>query len=619
MPTDRPDPARETERAWREPELPTGGIDPRLHAAWLRRAARAEEDGHAHAECRVAVLARLHREGDAPPGLEIRVRNGCYVTGTIDVRDFVAVRGHVHGLKLTSACGPAAWDWRAEIGISPSRRVPRGDSNLNGEGVIVGAVDVDCAFAHPTFQDALGNTRFVAFWDQRTGGDGRPPKRYGYGRVWGADEINQAVRAVDPYRALGYDAAVSRDPSHGTQVLALAAGSEGVARGAGLVFVQIAPETKIDIPSRRSLSLCDSARLVEAVQFIFDVADELHRPAVVNISLAGQAGPHDGSSFVEKHFDEMLKVPGRAIVLVAGNGRRTARHAKIEVVPGTPSRLYWWVPPHDPSANELDAWYSGDAKLVVRAGLAGDLPPAGDGLPMPDPEWTRALRPGGFSKMFSKARVAGVRGTSRYRGSVHHRGHDSQNGDNEVFAYLVRTPMADAVSCVLEFENEGDSPAVVHAWVDNDEDGRSAFYDQTCEKGTISGIATGQRPIVVGSYRGSTLDGSAAPSEESSIGPARGSGRYLPDLCAAGEDVSMLPWEPGGPGGLGYGTSFAAPQVAGMAALLLQQRPHATCEEVRQALQDGASRPDTATPRRGIEMIGAGYANLRGALRAWPK
>jgi len=105
----------------------------------------------------------------------------------------------------------------------------------------------------------------------------------------------------------------------------------------------------------------------------------------------------------------------------------------------------------------------------------------------------------------------------------------------------------------------------------------------------------------------------------SSRGPAPG-GAVKPDLVAAGLQllVATQSWEPRGGmySASGYalaqGTSFAAPLVAGAAAVLKAARPGLTVEQYRSLLIHTAS-PLTAAP---VQYTGAGALNLEAALRA---
>ena len=57
------------------------------------------------------------------------------------------------------------------------------NSSYTGKGIIIGIVDEGLDWAHPDFQDSLGNTRVINYWDQTMGDNGNSPSPYGYGQV----------------------------------------------------------------------------------------------------------------------------------------------------------------------------------------------------------------------------------------------------------------------------------------------------------------------------------------------------------------------------------------------------------------------------------------------------
>ncbi len=60
------------------------------------------------------------------------------------------------------------------------------------------------------------------------------------------------------------------------------------------------------------------AEIIDAVKYIFKYAKSKNKPAVVNLSLGSHSGPHDGTSYVDKAFDD-LSGKGKIIVGAAGN------------------------------------------------------------------------------------------------------------------------------------------------------------------------------------------------------------------------------------------------------------------------------------------------------------
>ena len=132
------------------------------------------------------------------------------------------------------------------------------------------------------------------------------------------------------------------DHGHGTHVASIAAGSEfnamsGVAPDARLVLVKT-----------------DFIRLAEATKWCFDKA--AGRPAVVNMSLGGHHGGHDGATREERAMDQ-LSGPGRIIVAAAGNERADNIHIGTRFAPAQSETAIMDISTRERSAT-IVCWYN---------------------------------------------------------------------------------------------------------------------------------------------------------------------------------------------------------------------------------------------------------------------
>ena len=251
-----------------------------------------------------AVVARLEDRG-----ARVGTIAGDVITATVPVNAIPALAGDPQVARLESAAVvrpkldrvARAIDLKAvHSGLPPLTTWYR------GAGVVVGVVDISLDLSHPAFQDE-GRSRVVALWDQ--GGQGSPPDGFDYGRYCGSASIRFDACPLFIYSA------------HGTHVTGAAAGSEvpgsrytGVAPASDIAFVQLVDpvDASVDVEEWLSASVCDG------VAFVFDVAESLGEPAVVNLSLGTHVGPHDGSSLASACLDNLVG-PGRIIVAAAGN------------------------------------------------------------------------------------------------------------------------------------------------------------------------------------------------------------------------------------------------------------------------------------------------------------
>ena len=177
-------------------------------------------------------------------------------------------------------------------------------SPYTGKGVVIGVVDAGFDYSHKAFYDAEGNCRIKRVWEQSTEPTTRfpSPQNFGYGaEIKEQSEIEWAGGDIT-------------NNSHGTHVTCIAAGSKLLADGA---FCGAAPDADIVLVSMGEAS-DDNVNFTNAIKYVFDYADEVGKPAVVNLSLGTHAGPHDGTSPFDRMADQ-LQGPGRLLVGSSGN------------------------------------------------------------------------------------------------------------------------------------------------------------------------------------------------------------------------------------------------------------------------------------------------------------
>lgn len=405
-----------------------------------------------------------------------------------------------------------------------------------GKGVVVGIVDFGCDFAHPNFKKLGGTkTRIHSIWVQS--GVSEPDSQVKYGRLYTREEINSALKEKDPYDALGYRPEKS---AHGTHVMDIAAGgglSQGLAPKAKIMFVE---------PATASLKekLCDSPCIAEAVRHIFDQAGD--KPCVVNISLGQQGGAHDGTNLVEQFLDGLLmEKTNRAIVVAAGNSFHKKSHCSGTVAQGKHIDVKWQIKPLDQSENELEIWYSGEDEFEVEIFHEGSAPIAR--LP---------LGANGVAINDQKSTVAFASHLKC-----------NPNNLNNSFT-LIKNPKAKGGTWVLRLHGTNiKNGGEFHVWIERKNDLTYSTLENGDGNYTLGSLSTGQKTIVVGSYAVGKVGNPI--SHFSSAGPTR-DGRFKPEVCAPGQDVSAANAIVGGITGKS-GTSMAAPVVTGMVARLLGQ------------------------------------------------
>lgn len=578
-------------------------FDPALKELLLRRTGHHLGEAAEAAQEPVAVVIRLANAGaELPPEVRVVARLGEVVTARVPLGRIVALRQHPAVASL-KASGLFVGDLARSVpDIHADRRhlATLSQPPLDGRGVIVAVLDWGLDWAHEAFLDARGRSRVLYLWDQRGGPTLRSPRPWGYGTEYRREDLDRALRATDPYAALGYDPA-EIDPAgigtHGTHVLSIAAGSgrlPGVAPAADLMFVHLAsPDTA---PTD---TLGDSARVLEAVDYVLQRAGD--RPVVINMSLGRTGDAKDGTSPVERALDAVLRErPGRAICMSTGNYYNARLHASGRLRQGQRRALRWEVPPFRREAPELEIWYSGHDRL--RATL---IAPGGRRVASVDPGQSRVLRHQG-----------------RLVASAFSRLDDPNNHDNMINLFL-HAPARSGVWRV-ELEALQATNGRFHAWIERAGlRSQSRFAAEDADPlTTIGTIASGRLTLACGAY--DPRDPQRRLGEFSSSGPSR-DGRQVPVLCAPGDGILAAgsSWVDlfGHRHGNGYvikrGTSMAAPHCAGVVALMMQAAlpERLDTRTIRDILQRTARRPGHIRARDRWR-LGAGFIDARAAVEA---
>jgi len=454
-----------------------------------------------------------------------------------------------------------------------------------GEGVVIGIVDTGIDYTHLDFRyDGNGDgteesTRIDAIWDQTWG-------------LFGA-EYSRADIESDLAFGFGANEGIVRGSDtngHGTHVAAIAAG-DGSSSTAG--FVGVAPEATLVIVKTSFFT----ADIISGVEYIFDQAASLGLPAVVNLSLGGQEGPHDGTSLFEEGIDQLAIGPGRIVVVSAGNEGNLPIHTSGTLNGNAKS---FHVIPEDWEL-EMQVWYPGTSQFAVTI-----YPPSDAAIDVP---WG-----GNTSYVLTADGTVYVDNASE--------GTNPNNGDCEVFIRLANVDAGSRWGIRVADVSGGGR---YDAWVTT----RTGQIEGGDSTSTIDEPGNGDRVITVGSFNskstwpslGGTQDESAdypvgAVSDFSSLGPTR-DGRTKPEvsapgawICAAGSvDAMSLDYlsHPDGEHVMELGTSMAAPHVSGAIALLLGLDESLTTGAVRSILTSTA-RPDAYTG--GVPNARCGWGKL---------
>lgn len=523
------------------------------------------------------------------PGVSIQGRHGPFLTGLVPVSGLEELAAHP-AVIFVEAARPVQTMLDVSVEEVRADLAWAGSPGVTGQGVIVGVVDTGLDITHSDFRvdrsgDGYANgSRVVALWDQTVAADGSAASYdFGYGRVYARSQLEDSLAANTP---------LSRDTfGHGTHVASIAAGAgavgmPGVAVDAELVVV-------------RSTYFTDS--IVDGVAFVFRVAEQEGYPAVVNLSLGGHSGPHDGTSNFERAIDALVDRPGRAVVVAAGNdGDR-----KIHVGGDVRSSTTWHLQTLARNV-PVEFWHEGDVSFKVSV-----TAPCGE----------RVTAQPGMTVLLETAA-----GTLWLDNPLHR---DARNSDKVVYVELQRA--SQHTEWAISFAPWGGSGGRVDGWVT---DTRTGSFREGDGRSTISEPGNARRVITVGAYTTKEDWVSIAGPQIghgvslgtlayfSSHGPTR-DGRLKPDMTAPGawigaalsKDSVANPQRvlSGGHYQMMAGTSMATPHVTGAVALVLGLQNSLDWSELVQILAS-SSRVDPHTGPVPNRLWGWGKLDVFAAL-----
>ena len=488
---------------------------------------------------------------------------------------------------------------RADAGVDACHTATESLGDYTGKGVVVGIVDNGFEYAHADFlKNDYTKTRVVRVWEQGAT-SGNAPEKYGYGAEYTTLKDMKRAR-LDTY-----------DTFHGTHVAGIAAGSDrstnyyGVATEADIVLV--------------SFITSQSTSVIDGIKYVFDYAESVGKPCVVNISLGTHLGPHDGTSDTDRALAELVG-PGRIIVGAAGNEGTKAVHASKTFSEGNTTMKTMIGFDNDKAATKtarIDIWGDKDATLKVKPVVVN----TNDGSIMA--ELSEVATDGEKNAELSFPEGCGVEGTVQMALQV-----SPSNDRPNVLAICSATSIDDNRRIGLVIT--GSEGSTVHMW---NSDVTGHFLSEGKEGWTdgddiytiaeIGGISPDV--ITVGSYNtkdsykdlmGNVHDVDADKmgnvgerSLFSSCGPTT-DGRQKPDVVAPGCAVVSATskyWQGFYPMAavaksqyandcydINIGTSMSSPFVTGTVALWLQANPKLTPSDVRNIL-NASSRHDQYT------------------------
>jgi subtilisin family serine protease len=463
----------------------------------------------------------------------------------------------------------------------------------NGSGVVCGFIDTGIDFSHPDFKDSLGKSRIKFIWDQNKPLGANTPQPYNYGQEWSNIQIDSGKCTE----------ADSNQWGHGTRVAGTAAGNglavnryAGAAPKADIIMVAVGFGVSAPVIS-------------DAANYIFNKADKMGKPCVINCSLGSEIGSHDGLDLETQIIDTLVMAKtGRVFVAAAGNSGDSPLHLSNSLQ--SDSSGTWVRLTGNDTANSntsLDIQIYGDTSQLknLRFALVADRY---------TPDYSARAR----SKYYTYSSNLGVIGYDSLKANgnllADYQSYQQITGKTYMIEFYIHADTSYSYRLMAAGTGKFDAwsynfvatgipgatvfpPATYYKLPDTDETVETGFQ---CSPQVISvanyvnkNCFTDQANTVICDTNFVFRPRRLAPS--SSHGPTR-TGGQKPDIAATGDYViscfvvSLRRWFDStqiAKGGLhmpGGGTSQASPVVAGIAALYLQQHPNASQLQVKNAI-----------------------------------
>jgi subtilisin family serine protease len=533
---------------------------------------------------------------------------------------------------------------RADAAWAVARPGVAGDSR--GQGVVIGVADSGIDVFHGAFRKPDGTTRILWLWDQVIDDAARRPVDFGYGSEYDAAAINQALHDHPDGEGLPsslLDGDEVDTSGHGTHVAGIAAGdgSDPDRCGHPFEYVGVAPDADLIIVKmgfgKNRTGMPKSGNYLHAVEYIFHKAGA--QPCVVNLSLGGHYGPHNGAGSEDKRLRDlmlahealgtMLGNGTKMIVAAAGNDRNDDLHAFVSVAPGATESIR--ISTDD--VDELGVFISqnGDASVECRVNF---------------PERPSRVRMTGF---------VGPQDDRTHTAFDDHTIHfidftpEPEDPDEHFEIVVSRTTEGEKIengTWLFELKNTGAAggpTANCHLWIyrpakgrgvacepptgvatSPQDDNRSRKRPASWIASTVSIPGTADSVITVGAYsaeyrdrlarftnQGPTVDGRPKP-EISAPGVGIDSAKANARPCFLECECCVDRYWPK------HGTSMAAPHVAGVVALMLAQNPQATGSDLITTLQT-SSRAAPSLPAGwpdSFDLYGVGLVDALAAVTA---
>lgn len=507
------------------------------------------------------------------------------------------------------------------------------DHKYTGAGVVTGLMDQGIDPNHVTFMNSDQSASRVK-------------------RVWTFMGEDGSFDAYETPEAIASFTTDMKDETHGTHVAGILAG--GYESNRNLPYYGVAKGSDIAM----SEGLFSDINIIYAVENIIEYALAEGKPAVVNLSLGNNVGPHDGTDLFSQYLDILGKY---AVICVSAGNEGNDKIVLNKTFTESDKKLKSFVVEtiyEGLHAGTVDIWSDSNKALsvtpmvydAVADTVVYKMPTINKSMVTPDGkdlEWIYVsngsnytfgdLSDPNFDKAFKGTYGSYIGATALVDGY--------NNRYETVISYYLQNTETNKGNYVMAFEVEGEVGQKVYVYTDGSYSEFSTKnlkgWDEAITDGTISNMACGKNIIVVGSFN-SRAYGAEAEKELSSYSSygTLVDGRELPHICAPGCMIysaangsyiqSLISSGKNQESDFAYkatingksyywigmaGTSMASPFFAGAVALWLEANPYLERDDVLAIAQESATKDSYVTNSLIPVKWGAGKLNVIEGLK----
>ena len=397
---------------------------------------------------------------------------------------------------------------------------------LTGKGVVIGFLDTGIDYTLKAFRNEDGTSRIKYLHDAANN------------VTYNQNQINEALKLSDPFKVIN-----EKDfKGHGTAVASIACAGGNINKD----LVGVSPKCEIiSVNITNNINSTESLfhTVMKGLDFLLLKQKEEGFPLVVNLSFSTNYGSHTGKSIFEEYVSEFAKNKNITVVVSAGNEGGAAHH-KSGVI--------------ENNMESINIEVDGDYRVIpisLYRGVLSDI-----SIKITSPDFSTDLN----SNLVKSSELLQV--GSDYV-AVLFSGPTIYDIQSEVQIILIANKKQYIEKGIwsIEIKLENNYESNYNMWLPTTETiGNKTRFLNPDNNNTLGSPATVYNVISVGSYNYRT--------ENISLFSGRGELNNLynikPDFLAPGEEVNVI--YPGGRTSSVSGTSFSAPVVSGICALLME-------------------------------------------------